>query len=1540
VDYCAGDRKKGGAAVRKILSVLIFFGCYGISLADAPFQLGELTWIHNYGTNAAQKTIQLPSGYTIVSDDPDIRGNDGAQAYFGYSSSESSIDVTPSGSKSLGTYKGRLNVTLRDSENVSYPNCWVLLTEKVASSTRFFSTANYPYFDWRWGSSFTDWQYYPDYGTAQTGYIKARSEAAPAGVTGMFGVKGTCNGIETWVLASFGSFPGGYSVITPGTLFSFSGISGTEITTIPATDLSTYVFDPAWGWHYTGGAGPVRVVELRASYVNITTYSLDADAQTWGSHDGPVEPDTVCPKNADTKEPINFISGNNHFSGIDLTIPAPGILLSFGLTYNSSETNSSPVGPGWHHLYDWSLTESEDRSTVRTGDARVYSFAKEGGGAYSASFDNNWQLVEQTNTGTHTLTLPGGLIYQFSTNGMLQSVSDDWNNAILLTYSNGLLASAEHSNGQSLQFAYSNGLLSSVTAATNLNISFSYASGGVMTQAVRNGGAKQFVETYNYDDALLMTQKVDSVGSHYHYLYDTNSGKATGMYLTDDRWYEHTVEYSNASSRVIYFRDDEALVHDYNYNSATKRVLEDRFESITGKVTYAYDNGGNVTQETTYDANTNRWMQVYRLYDNRHNVTNEAFGLSATPTNITRYTWHSEWQTLTSITDPEGFKQEYEYTNGSLSLERIYLSSNQTTETKYSYTTNGLLSAITNANGHSTVFTYDTRGYPQSVIPQAGPVMTFGYDLLGHLTNSALPGGRQTGYTVNPLGWVERIETADSRYETFQYNGLGKVTNQVDRAGRIASYVYAPGGKLTAVSRQLGNTNVTVSYAFDQQFNTLAICDELGRPVESYALDPLDRPVTVTNLEGQTMSISYLVGDFVDSITRFDGTIVSNQYNGDGRLAAVAYPDETNLYTYLKNGLVRTLVNSKGNVSNSWNMAGWLTSVSSQPSVSSVYSVVNYSYDSVGNVTNSVVSIDNPQSQIVNAYQYDQAERLREIFTTEGTETQSFVYAYNPDNGLVASVSNANLRADYEYDLMDRITSIDWLNSSGASILSFDYQYNAAGIITNRVLTGGSGSVTTGYQYDDLDRLTSESSATSEVNYSYDAAGNRLSKQNSDNTVSYTLGSGNRLASWSAASTNDFLSKRTLRVQGYSSEAIGTDNRWGQLYVSNSVAVTPETSGTNFWIDGFVTGLGTQQVVAAIRDQAGNMGYATNEFCLTVVTNGTYQYNAAGCLTNIAYSGADYAQNVSLGWNSQYQLTNSTVLTASATSTVNYAYDVLGRRKSRAEGTNVENYVYTGNQVAADLDGNGNVLRSYTWGPGIDNLLAFTDHTTSNTYYALKDHLNTVHALIDASGQIVERYEFDAWGRVLGIYDADGAELTQSAVGNRYLWQGREYDFATGLYYFRARWYDPISARWLSKDPIGISGGLNMYAFCGNNSVNKTDPLGLCEKTPWYETTWDSFLYDFWYTDETQALLIYFGMNEASIAPMIASIANYGSVGKFLGSSGPIFGRGGTGLLNNNPVLRIGWGWKGTRITGSEVFRIAWGSSGTWIHGHFDLWVK
>ena len=85
----------------------------------------------------------------------------------------------------------------------------------------------------------------------------------------------------------------------------------------------------------------------------------------------------------------------------------------------------------------------------------------------------------------------------------------------------------------------------------------------------------------------------------------------------------------------------------------------------------------------------------------------------------------------------------------------------------------------------------------------------------------------------------------------------------------------------------------------------------------------------------------------------------------------------------------------------------------------------------------------------------------------------------------------------------------------------------------------------------------------------------------------------------------------------------------------------------------------------------------------------------------------------------------------------------------------------------------------------------------------------------------VARFEYDAWGNILSATSS----IPALAV-NRYRFQCREWSAATGLTNFRARWYDPVTGRWLSKDPIGLSGGLNLYAFCGNSVLCNVDPFG------------------------------------------------------------------------------------------------------------------
>ena len=233
-------------------------------------------------------------------------------------------------------------------------------------------------------------------------------------------------------------------------------------------------------------------------------------------------------------------------------------------------------------------------------------------------------------------------------------------------------------------------------------------------------------------------------------------------------------------------------------------------------------------------------------------------------------------------------------------------------------------------------------------------------------------------------------------------------------------------------------------------------------------------------------------------------------------------------------------------------------------------------------------------------------------------------------------------------------------------------------------------------------------------------------------------------------------------------------------------------------------------------------------------TNGVASYNTAGCMTNFV-SNTDGSER-SIEWDNQYQVER--VKLEGINQEVNYDYNVLGQRIARKEITgsdlsadrqaNTEYYIHDGANIVADLDEAKELIRSYNYAPGYDNIISMTTYGDSetNTYFYIRSHNNSVVALVDENGDITESYKYTAYGNVR-VFNANGNELENSALGNRYTFQGRELDWTTGLYNFRTRWYSSETGRWLSKDPIGISGGLNQYVFCGNNPVMFIDPRGL-----------------------------------------------------------------------------------------------------------------
>jgi RHS repeat-associated protein len=179
----------------------------------------------------------------------------------------------------------------------------------------------------------------------------------------------------------------------------------------------------------------------------------------------------------------------------------------------------------------------------------------------------------------------------------------------------------------------------------------------------------------------------------------------------------------------------------------------------------------------------------------------------------------------------------------------------------------------------------------------------------------------------------------------------------------------------------------------------------------------------------------------------------------------------------------------------------------------------------------------------------------------------------------------------------------------------------------------------------------------------------------------------------------------------------------------------------------------------------------------------------------------------------------------SSTLQANYKYDAFGRRIQKDVGGVITNYIYDGDQLIAEYDGSGNLTKKFIYGPGIDEPVCVIASDSEAIYFYHFDGLSSVSEITNAGGNVVEKYEYDAYGKTT-IKDSSDNVLTQSAIGNRFGFTGRELDNKTGLYYYRARYYSPELGRFLQTDPLGIDDE-NTYTYCYNDSVNYTDPYGL-----------------------------------------------------------------------------------------------------------------
>ena len=167
-------------------------------------------------------------------------------------------------------------------------------------------------------------------------------------------------------------------------------------------------------------------------------------------------------------------------------------------------------------------------------------------------------------------------------------------------------------------------------------------------------------------------------------------------------------------------------------------------------------------------------------------------------------------------------------------------------------------------------------------------------------------------------------------------------------------------------------------------------------------------------------------------------------------------------------------------------------------------------------------------------------------------------------------------------------------------------------------------------------------------------------------------------------------------------------------------------------------------------------------------------------------------------------------------SIVNYEYDGLGRRIEKEVDSVVTQYIYDNEDILLELDGSNNIVARYTHGLGIDEPLIVEKGGQSFFYHA--DDLGSITELTDTLDTIVQSYTYSSFGKIESQLDP--------AFIQPYTFTARELDSETGLYHYRARYYDPATGRFLQQDPIGFAGGdLNLYAYVGSNPLIFTDPF-------------------------------------------------------------------------------------------------------------------
>jgi RHS repeat-associated protein len=563
-------------------------------------------------------------------------------------------------------------------------------------------------------------------------------------------------------------------------------------------------------------------------------------------------------------------------------------------------------------------------------------------------------------------------------------------------------------------------------------------------------------------------------------------------------------------------------------------------QAAAGKeIVDTYDKDGNLL--TTTDADGHTTTYAYNARDEETSMT-DALG------NVTHYGYDASGNLIT-VTDPMNNVTTYSY-NGDNNLQSVTDPLHETTS--YGYDLDQELTSVTDPKGNTIKYGYDALGRLEDKVlpnPNGGSgggvglaTYTYGYDLDGNLLTSTDPNAHTTSYAYNALDEETSVTNADGDTESFTYDHDGNVLTDTDGLDHTTTYTYSVTDQ--ELTEQQPSGGGTTKYAYDLAGRMTSLTDP-DNNITTWTYNQANEVATQKSPTGGMTTYTYDASGNETSVTDPDGHTISYTYNADNEELTETWmnpsggsPLDVITYTYNADSEVTKIQDNHSADEFSYNGDGDETSFSDTGTSGLPQVTLTYNYDGDRNRTSMTDSLGGVVSYTYNA----RDELTNETLSGSGISAMAVTFAYDNAGNMTGLTRYSNLAettavasTTFAYDSANLLKGITDNNSSGTTLVSYAYTYDAAGRVSQETRTWASGASTDTltYGYTNNNQLTSVShtnSSFSNESFTYDADGNETgtgyttttdNEQTASPGYSYTYDADGNMITMTQTSTGD-----------------------------------------------------------------------------------------------------------------------------------------------------------------------------------------------------------------------------------------------------------------------------------------------------------------------------------------------------------------------------------------------------------------------------------